>query len=136
MIAALILVISFLTLLQFFVSYCHSVIAESKQCELSERTWEVTGITERKVSGEQCRRLLGLIELCPDSGADHARLRALTVCFSLLERARMLSGWFVPGLARWIESERGGCAYAAAVLLDRRIIHNRSLLAYQLRSQL
>lgn len=136
MTAAVILCISLATLLQFFVSYCHWVIAESRGYELSEQAWEVAGISTRTVSGEQCRRLLELIALCPYSGGDHIRVHAVTIYFNLLELVRMLAGWVVPTAGQWIESERSGCAYAVAVLLDRRITNNRSLIAYQVRSQL
>jgi hypothetical protein len=131
MIAALIICISVLTLLQFFVSYCHSVIAESRGYELSEQAWEVSGITNRMVSGHEFKRLLQLTALCPEAGADRTRIRAVTVYFSLLELARMVVGWIIPAMKQWIESERGGCAYAAAVMLDRRIAYSRNLMAHQ-----
>jgi hypothetical protein len=131
MIAALIILISVLTLLEFFVAYCHSVIAESRGHELSEQAWAVSGIADRLVRGDEFKRLLKLSALCPDSGADRTRVRAVTVYFSLLELARILVGWIIPAMKQWIESERGGCAYAAAVMLDRRIAYSRSLMAYQ-----
>ena len=49
---------------------------------------------------------------------------------SLLGVVRMLLGWAAPA-AQWIEAERGGCAYVAAVALDRRIAYNRMLMAQQ-----
>ncbi len=136
MIAALITCISVLTLLQFFVCYCHSVIAESRGYELSEQAWEVSGIADRMVRGDAFKRLLELNALCPESGADRTRVRAVTVYFTLLELARMLVGWIMPAMKEWIESERGGCAYAAAVMLDRRITYSRSLMAHQASSPL
>jgi hypothetical protein len=131
MIAALISCISVLTLLQFFVSYCQSLIAEARGYELSEQAWEVSGITSRIIRGDEFKRLLQLTALCPESGADRARVRAVTVYFSLLDMARLLVGWIIPAMKQWIESERGGCAYAAAVMLDRRIAYSRSLMAHQ-----
>jgi hypothetical protein len=41
-----------------------------------------------------------------------------------------------PALVQWIELERGGCAYVAAVTLDRRIAYNRVLMARQMSTQL
>jgi hypothetical protein len=49
---------------------------------------------------------------------------------------RVLFGWIEPAVARWIDSERGGCAYVAAVVLDRRIAYNRVLVARQVSTQL
>ncbi len=48
MIAILIFGISFLTLLQFFVSYCHSLIAESRAYELSEQGREISPYRSRR----------------------------------------------------------------------------------------
>ena len=129
LIATLVFAISFLTLLQFFVSYCHSLIAESRGCELSEQTRKLSGITAKTVRGDQFKRLLQLIALCPEPGGDSRQLRAVSAYFSMLGFVRMLLSWAFPAAAQWIESERGGCAYVAAVVLDRRIAYNRMLKA-------
>ncbi len=136
MIAILIFGISVLTLLQFFVSYCHSLIAESRGCELSEQGREISGITSHSVRGDQFGRLLQLIALCPEPGGDNRQVRAVALYFGLLGLVRMLFGWIEPAVARWIESERGGCAYVAAVMLDRRIANNRVLMAQQMGTEL
>ena len=136
MIAILIFGVSGLTLLQFFVSYCHSLIAESRGYELSEQGREISGITANSVRGDEFRRLLQLIAICPEPGGDHNQVRAVSIYFGLLGLFRILFGWIQPAVARWIESERGGCAYLAAVMLDRRIAYNRVLMARQMSTQL
>jgi hypothetical protein len=136
MIAILIFGISVLTLLQFFVSYCHSLIAESRGHELSEQGREIAGVNGRSVRGDQFRRLLQLIALCPEPGDDNSQVRAVSLYFGLLGVVRILFGWIEPAVARWIDSERGGCAYVAAVVLDRRIAYNRVLMARQVSTQL
>jgi hypothetical protein len=136
MIAILIFGISVLTLLQFFVSYCHSLIAESRGHELSEQGREISGVTGHSVRGDQFRRLLQLIALCPEPGDDSSQVRAVSLYFGLLGLGRVLFGWIEPAVARWIDSERGGCAYVAAVVLDRRIAYNRVLMARQVSTQL
>jgi hypothetical protein len=136
MIAILIFGISVLTLLQFFVSYCHSLIAMSRGYELSTQGREITGIIGRTVRGDQFRRLLQLIALCPEPGGDAGQVRAVSLYFGLLGLVRVLFGWIEPPVARWIESECSGCAYVAAVMLDRRIAHNRVLMAKQMSAQL
>jgi hypothetical protein len=136
MIAILIFGISVLTLLQFFVSYCHSLIAESRGYELSEHGREISGFTGRTFRGDQFRRLLQLLALCPEPGGDTRQVRAVSLYFGLLGLVRVLFGWIEPTVARWIESERGGCAYLAAVMLDRRIASNRVLMARQMSAQL
>ena len=131
MIAALIFVISLLTLLQFFVSFSRALIAESRTRELSEQTREICGITGRSLAGDQFQRLLQLIALCPETGGDGSQVMTVSVYFRLLDFVRALSAWVIPSAANWIESERSGCAYVAAVVLDGRIAHNRRLMAQQ-----
>jgi hypothetical protein len=131
MIAGLVFAISFLTLAQFFVSYCHSLIAESRGYELSEQAREISGIAARTARGDQFKRLLELIALCPEPGGDTNRVRAVSTYFSLLGLGRTLLSPAIPSTAQWIDAERGGCAYVAAVVLDRRIAYSRRLLSQQ-----
>jgi hypothetical protein len=131
MTAALIFAISFLTLMQFFVSYCHSLIAESRGHELSESAREISGVTGRTAHGDQFRRLLQLLSLCPDPGGDTTQVRAVSTYFRLLSLARAVCGWAVPGVTEWMQSESGGCAYVLAVVLDKRIAYNRMLMSEQ-----
>ena len=131
MIAALIFVVSFLTLLQFFVSYCHSLIAASRQQELSEQAREICGFTSRTAKAGEFRRLLELLALCPESGGSRFEVRAVAIYYRILGLARVLSQPVFPSAASWMEGERGGCSYAAAVALDKRIAYNRMLLIQQ-----
>jgi hypothetical protein len=131
MMPGMIFAISFLTLLQFFVSYTRSLIAESRAHELSEETREICGLTAKTVPADQFPRLLQLIDLCPEQSGDGFKVRAVALYFRLLGLARDLFSWAIPSTARWIEAERGCCAYAAAVTLDRRIAYNRSMMAQQ-----
>jgi len=131
MIAAMIFGISFLTLLQFFVSYSRSLIAESRDHELSEQAREICGLTAKTVAGDQFLRLLALIALCPEPGGDSFQVRVVASYFHLLGLVRILLSRAIPSVVSWIEAERGGCAYAAAVVLDRRIAYNRMIMAQQ-----
>lgn len=131
MIAALIFGISFLMLLQFFISYTRALIAESRTRELSEQTREICGITARTLAGDQFVRLLQLIALCPETRGDGSKVTTVSVYFRLLDFMHAVSTWVIPSAANWIESERSGCAYVAAVVLDGRIAHNRRLMMQQ-----
>jgi CBS domain containing-hemolysin-like protein len=131
MMAGMIFVISILTLLQFFVSYSRSLIAESRGHELSEQAREICGLTARTAAGDQFRRLSELITLCPESGGNGNKLMVVSAYFHLLGLLRRLSEWTIPSVTAWIEAERGGCAYVAAVVLDRRIAYNRMIVARQ-----
>lgn len=132
MIAALICVISLAALLQFFVSYCRSLIAEYSKLELSEQVREVTGIESQTVGGDEFDRLLQLVRLCPARGDDGPKIRAVGAYYSLLNLIRSAFRGLGLGLASWAESERQHCSYFAAVALDRRIAYSRDLLAQQM----
>lgn len=132
MIAALIFVLSFLTLLQFFVSYCRSVIVESRSHLVSQQTRELCGLDATTQAGDQFLRLLQLIALCPVADGNGLDVRAVTLYFRLLDIVHAFSRRALPAATPWIEEERGGCAHLAAVVLDRRIAYNRLRMAQQM----
>ncbi len=131
MIAALILVVSLVFLTQFFIAYCRSLLARSFRAELSPEAHQVTGIEDHLVDGNDFRRLLGLVELCPEPGNDTFELSAVRMYYSLMNALRSV-GSLVPNLRAWVDQERAACGYFAAVALDRRIAHNRGMLARQM----
>lgn len=132
MMAALFLVISVAAFLQFFIAYCRSLIAAYKQVDLSEDAREVTGIEDHLVRGDDFRRLFQLVRLCPEPGDDRFEIGAVRLYYSMLNMLRAIFGSLAPHVANWTEQERAGCAYFAAVALDRRIAHNRDLMAQQM----
>ncbi|MGA2811844.1 MAG: hypothetical protein ABSG16_10630 [Candidatus Acidiferrum sp.] len=133
MMAAIILVCSVTFLLQFFVSYCRSLIAASAREPLSLEVQDVTGIT-KGASGDDFARVLQLLHLCPDSPEDRTRIQAVGAYFTLLNIVRSTIAKVAPSLRAWTESERGQCAYFAAVALERRIAFSRDMFAEQLDS--
>jgi len=136
MIAALIFVISIAALLQFFVTYCRSVIAAYGKQELSEQGREVTGIRSRNIRSEDFQRLLQLVGLCPGPGNDRNDIRLVRAYYNLLGALGIAGGKLAPAAAFWAERERQSCAYFAAVALDRRIAYSRDLMARQIANQL
>ncbi len=136
MIATLILVISLAALLEFFVSYCRSLIAAGSRVELSEQAREVTGIQSRAVRGEEFHRLVQLVGLCPEPADERFGIRAVRAYYRLLSPLRAMFNRLVPSVALWAEHEREGCAYYAAVALDRRISYSRDLMARQMGTHL
>lgn len=136
MIAALICVVSLAALLQFFASYCRSVLAATGKVELSERVREVAGVGRRSVAAGDFYRFLQLVRLCPEHEADGAELRAVGIYYSLLHVLGRLSRVLVPRVAAWAERECQSCSYFAAVALDRRISYSRGLFAEQVNGPL
>jgi hypothetical protein len=131
MMAAFILVCSVVLLLQFFVSYCRSLIAASAKQMLSPEVQDVTGIS-RAASGDDFARVIQLLRLCPDRPEDRNSIQAIGAYFRLLNFLRSTLARMVPSMHAWTESERGHCAYFAAVALERRIAFSRGMLAQQM----
>jgi len=136
MIPALILVISVAALLQFFVSYCRSLVASCCGVDLSSEVRELTGIQHRSAHAEEFPRLMLLVGLCPERGDDRFEVRAIRGYYRLLSLLRAVLRRLVPSGANWAESERNACAYFAVVALDRRIAYNRDLMAQQISNSL
>jgi len=131
MMAALICVISVVAFLQFFISYCRSILATSRKVQLSDRVREVAGIANKNVAAEDFQRLLQLVRLCPERGDDQTEIRAVGTYYGFLHIIGRACRSMIPSLAAWSERERQSCSYFAAVALDRRISYSRDLLAQQ-----
>ena len=131
MMPAFILVCSLTLLLQFFVSYCRSLIAASARQPLSREVQDVTGI-EKIASGEDFPRVVQLLHLCPESPDDRNRLQAVGAYFGMLNLVRSTAARLMPSLRSWTEFERAQCAYFAAVALERRIAFSRDMLAQRM----
>ncbi len=130
MMAALIFVVSLATLWMFFVSYCRSLTASSSRHLLSVEVRDVTGIRTAASAGDY-RRVVQLLQLCPDHQEDRNELQAVNIYHSFLAATRQMFASIVPSLSSWIDHEQAGCSHFAAVALDRRIAHNRELFAQQ-----
>jgi hypothetical protein len=136
MIAALICAISIALLLQFFASYCRSLLASSRKIELSNRVRELTGVANGEFTPDDFRRLLQLLRLCPESGDDRTEIRAVGTYYGMLNLVGRTVQAAMPSAAAWTELERRNCSYFAAVALDRRISSSRNLFTQQLSDRL
>ena len=131
MMAAIIFVVSLATLLQFFVSYCRSLVAATARQPLSADVRKVTGISTEARGGDFAK-VMQFLYLCPGRPEDRGEVRSVRVYFDLLNLVGLTFAKIVPASSTWIEGERGRCAYYAAVALDRRIAFSRDLLAAQM----
>jgi hypothetical protein len=131
MMAGVILALSAVAMLQFFVMYCRSLIAASTRHSLSSEVRDVTGIT-RAASGEDFARVIQLLHLCPERPEDRSSIKAIGTYFRLLNLLRQTVARIVPSLLAWTELERAQCAYFAAVTLEQRIAFSRDMLAQQM----
>jgi len=130
MMAALIFVVSIVTLLMFFVSYCRSLMASSARHSLSREVRDVTGIPAA-ASSRDFIRVIQLMRLCPERPEDRTGLQAVGLYYDILGLLGKTVARILPSLHFWAEQERAGCANFAIVLLDRRIAFSREILAQQ-----
>jgi hypothetical protein len=130
MMAALILAVSLVTLLMFFVSYCRSLTASTSQHKLSEEVRDVTGIRSL-ARGQDFIRIVQLLQLCPERPEDRTDLQAVSIYYRILGLAQKTLARIIPSILSWTEQERAGCANFAVVVLDRRISFSREILAQQ-----
>ncbi len=121
MIPALMLMFSCAALVQFFMSYCRSILATYAQVELSSATREIIGIQSPEIAGAHFRRLLGLVRLAPDPGDDKWDLRVVSVYYRAVRLAGFLTKPLGSVARSWVEHQSSLCAYFAAATLDRRV---------------
>ena len=130
MMASLIFVVSVVTLLMFFVSYCRSLMASSSRHPLSREVRDVTGIPALP-TGKDFVRVTQLLQLCPERPEDRPGLRAVNLYYAILNLVQNSIARLIPSLREWTEQELAGCASFAVVVLDRRIAFSREILAQQ-----
>jgi hypothetical protein len=131
MMAAFILACSIIFLLQFFISYCRSLIAASAREQLSQEVQEVTGLAQ-PASEEEFARVVQLLQLCPERPEERGEVSLIRAYFRMLGVLRATVARIVPSLEEWASSERGQCTHFVAVVLGRRIAFSRNLFAQQM----
>lgn len=120
MIAVLILFISVAALVQFFISYCRSLISMYSKLEISREVMEGAGLQAGQVEAGAFSRLVGLIRQTGVVADDAAQLRAVRIYYAVLTALENLC-MAVPASCSWFHRERIGCAHMAGVALDRRM---------------
>ena len=120
MIPLLILTLSAGALVQFFVSYCRSLISVYSKLEISREALESAGLPSGQVTAEEFSRLMSLVHQCAVPADDSTQLGAVRVYYAIitaLHRACRL----LPASCSWFLRERSGCAHMVGVALDRRL---------------
>ncbi|MGH9727875.1 MAG: hypothetical protein ACRD4V_04720 [Candidatus Acidiferrales bacterium] len=121
MIAILMLMFSTLALVQFFLSYCRSILAAYATVELSSATREVIGLEPGEIHGGQFGRLRGLLRIAPNQGGDKWQLGIVSAYHRIISVIDMSVARLVPVAQSWTQRESARCAYFVAAALDRRI---------------
>lgn len=108
-------------LVQFFMSYCRSLLLSYAEVELSAATREFMGIHSAEVTGSNFYRLLGLARLAPSLADDKWEIRVVSLYYRIVRVASLLSKPIGSAAQSWAENQSNLCAYFAAAALDRRI---------------
>ena len=132
MMAALAVLIAVVALVQFFVSYCRSLLATYSAMKLSEQVRELTGIGNDVGHASDFKRLVQLARLCPERKGDRVGVQAVGAYHWMLDLLHAAFRTQGPRVVNWTERERVRCTYFAAVVLDRRIAYSRELFAEQM----
>ncbi len=126
MISALIFVLCVAAILQFFISYCRSLVVVYSKVELSPKARELAAAQGSTLCGAAFSGLVELLKTCPQPEDDGLEMRVVRVYYALLHPLRAL-GRFASPVAEWVERERAGCAHFAAVALDRRMAYHSEI---------
>lgn len=108
-------------LIQFFMSYCRSLLLSYADVELSAATHELMGIHSAQVTGSDFYRLLGLARLAPNPADDNWEIRVVSAYYRVVRCAGLLSKPIGSAAQNWVERQSNLCAYFAAAALDRRV---------------
>lgn len=128
MISLLVCAISVLAVIQFFVSYCRSILTAASRVELSERTRKAAGLPVPEPAEEEFERLMQLAELCPVPGKTIPEARVIVAYHSVLGFVHQVTEGKFKAMERWVVRERARCTYFAAVHLDQRLAFTQDLL--------
>jgi hypothetical protein len=118
--AVLILLFSALMLGKFAATYCHSLVQEGAETEISRVTRELARLGNRDAVAKDFHHIVNLIALCPFELGDQRALRVVRVYFAGL-RAMSVLRCPAPQLWRRVRTEQSRCAKFAAAALDRRV---------------
>jgi len=128
MISFLVGAISVFAVIQFFISYCRSILTAAGRIELSPRVMNAADLPTPKPEEEEFDRLLELAELCPVPGRGTPETGAIVAYHNALGVLRHVAAGRLRGVDRWVDHERSRCTYFAAVVLDQRMGFTQDLL--------
>jgi hypothetical protein len=122
MVAALILVISVLALLQFAISQWRLIWLTTANQPLSETLLATTGIDGSSIEPADFTTLLDFCdELSPQIRKATPWLREVRWYYGLMTKMQTAFGSVLPGLASWAATEMKTCARFVAVVLDQNL---------------
>lgn len=138
MLAALILVVSFVALVQFAIWYWRGVMATVAAQPLSDRARNLLIPGGSPPSADDFDVACVFYELCPELELGAAspstrtgdRLGGVRAYYHLVSVLRTTSRALLPALSRWAAHEMETCSRYAAVVVGQRIERNAQAIAH------
>ena len=125
MIAAVLLTVSTVALVQFALYYWRAVISGVAAQSISDRIGMAAGIVAPQIGAQDFRSILSLHDLSPDLRGPNGSFWCVRVYYSLVEKL----GKFIPATASWAHAEMLICSRYVAVLVDRHLERNMACAA-------
>jgi hypothetical protein len=123
MVAALILVVSVLALLQFAISQWRLIWLSTASQPLSENLRATTGIDSSSIEPADFKTLLDFCdELSPQIRKGTPWLRQVRWYYGFMSKTQRALGSVLPSLGSWAAGEMKTCARFAAVVLDQNLL--------------
>jgi hypothetical protein len=117
MLAALILVLSTIALMQFGVYYWRALVVTAATQPLSDRARAAAQLATDTAGVPEFSAVMSLHKLTPGLGGNGGGLGLVRSYFSVVNAL----GKAMPSLASWANGEKVVCARYATVILDRRL---------------
>ena len=102
MMAAFVLAFATAAMIQFFITYCRSLLAVSSRQPLSVEVRDAAGIWEG-ISGRDFPRILQLLLLCSNRSQDRGPVRFVRAYYQLLGLGKSTLALAVPSLLANVE---------------------------------
>ena len=120
MIAAILLTVSTVALVQFAVYYWRAVISGVAAQPISDRIRTAARIATPQVSARDFHSILSLHDLSPDLRGPNGSFYSVRAYYAVMEKL----GKLMPAMANWANAEMLTCSRYVAVLVDLHLERN------------
>jgi hypothetical protein len=125
MIAAVLLTVSTVALVQFALYYWRAVISGVAAQPISDRIRTAAGIVAPQIGAQDFRGILSLHDLSPDLRGPNGSFWCVRAYFSVVEKL----GKLIPATKSWSNAEMLTCSRYVAVLVDQHLERNMACAA-------
>ncbi len=129
MIAAILLAVSVVAMVQFAVYYWRAIMAAVAAAPVSDRVRCAAGVVDNSVGAADFGAILSLHELTPGLKGESNALRAVRAYYRVAQVLARLTDFKIPQIAAWAEREMATCSRYVAVMVDQQLERNLACAA-------